>query len=298
MTTTADAVVVGAGVIGASVALELARSDRRVVCVDKAAGPGQGSTSASSAIVRFNYSTRDGVALAWESKHGWESWRDHLAAAPGEQLAQFRRTGLVMLDTPAAPREHVLRHFDAVGVPYEEWDAATLRRRVPGLNPGRFGPPKSLSDAAFWGDADGELGAFFTPDAGFVDDPQLAARNLADAARRHGAELLFGRRVTEVLRSTDRVRGLRLSDGEQLHAPVVVNCGGPWSSALNALAGIGGDFTVGVRPLRQEVHQVTAPPGFGGPGQPGPVVADLDLGVYLRGTPGGGLLVGGTEPEC
>ena len=298
MTTTADAVVVGAGVIGASVALELARSGRRVVCVDKAAGPGLGSTSASSAIVRFNYSTRDGVALSWEAKHGWESWADHLGAAAGEQLARFRRTGLVMLDSPLAPREPVLRHFDDVGVPYDVWDAAKLRAHVPGLDPGRFGPPKPVDDDAFWSDADGELGAFFTPDAGYVDDPQLAAVNLADAARRHGAELLFGRRVTAVLRASGRVTGLTLSDGSAVHAPVVVNCAGPWSSAVNALAGVGDDFTVGVRPLRQEVHHVRAPADFGDDARPGPAVADLDLGVYLRSAPGGALLVGGTEPEC
>ena len=298
MTTTADAVVVGAGVIGASVALELARSGRRVICVDKAAGPGLGSTSASSAIVRFNYSTRDGVALAWESKHGWESWADHLRATTGEQLAGFRRTGLVMLDTPLAPRAPALRHFDDVGVPYEVWDATTLRARVPALDPGRFGPPKPVDDDAFWADADGELGAFFTPDAGYVDDPQLAAANLAAAARRHGSELLFGRRVTAVRRGSGRVTGLTLSDGSAVHAPVVVNCAGPWSSSLNALAGVGADFSVGVRPLRQEVHHVRAPEDFGTGARPGPVVADLDLGVYLRGAPGGALLVGGTEPEC
>ena len=74
----ADAVVVGAGVIGASIALELARDGLRVLVVDRASGPGQGSTSASSAIVRFNYSTFDGVATAWESKHCWERWSAHL----------------------------------------------------------------------------------------------------------------------------------------------------------------------------------------------------------------------------
>jgi len=203
-----------------------------------------------------------------------------------------------MLDTPVAPREPVLRHFDAVGVPYEEWDATTLRTRVPSLDPGRFGPPRSLDDDAFWADAQGELGAFFTPDAGYVDDPQLAARNLADAAGRQGARFVFGRRVTAVHRATNRVTGLSLSDGEQVAAPVVVNCAGPWSSGLNALAGVGADFTVGVRPLRQEVHQVPAPAGFGDADRPGPVVADLDLGVYLRGAPGDALLVGGTEPDC
>jgi glycine/D-amino acid oxidase-like deaminating enzyme len=203
-----------------------------------------------------------------------------------------------MLETPMAPRAPTLRLFDEVGVPYEEWDAATLRQRVPALDPGRFGPPKSLEDDAFWSDADGELGAFFTPDAGFVDDPQLAARNLADAARRAGTQLTFGRRVTAVHRSAEQVAGLTLSDGERIDSPVVVNCAGPWSSGLNRLAGVGADFTVDVRPLRQEVHQVAAPPGYGDETHLGPVVADLDLGVYLRATPGERLLVGGTEPDC
>ncbi len=50
--------------------------------------------------------------------------------------------------------------------------------------------------------------------------------------------------------------------------------------------------------MRQEVHHVPAPPGYNNGDQLGPVIADLDLGTYMRGTPGDGLLVGGTEPEC
>ena len=50
-----DAIVMGAGVIGAAVALELARSGRHVVVVDKGPGAGTGTTSASSAIIRFSY---------------------------------------------------------------------------------------------------------------------------------------------------------------------------------------------------------------------------------------------------
>src|SRR5215469_5754269 len=98
MPDTADAVVIGAGVIGSSVALELAKSGRRVVVVDKLGGVGFGSTSASSAVIRFNYSTRDGVATAWESRYCWLAWAGHLgqpAGAPG--LASFIRTGMVTL---------------------------------------------------------------------------------------------------------------------------------------------------------------------------------------------------------
>jgi sarcosine oxidase, subunit beta len=296
---TSDVVVVGAGVIGASTALELAKTGRRVLVVDKLAGPGQGSTSASSAVVRFNYSTLEGVASAWESWHHWVNWAGHLGDADGEgSLARFKRTGLVMLDAPPVPKDRVLALFDQVGVPYEDWDAATLVARVPGLDPGRFGPPKRLDDEAFWAESDGQLGAFFTPDAGFVDDPQLAAVNLADAACRRGVRFLFRRQVTAVRQARGRVTGLEVAGGEQIDTPVVVNVAGPWSAELNKMAGVGADFTVTVRPMRQEVHLVPAPPGFNRGQQLGPVIADLDLGTYLRGAPGDGLLVGGTEPAC
>jgi glycine/D-amino acid oxidase-like deaminating enzyme len=296
---TADVVVVGAGVIGASTAFELAKTGRRVLVVDKLAGPGQGSTSASSSVVRFNYSTFGGVASAWESKHHWANWADHLERVAGDEpLACFRRTGLVMLDAPVAPKKRVLAMFDQVGVPYEDWDTATLTARVPGLDPGRFWPPKRLDDEAFWAEPAGQLGAFFTPDAGFVDDPQLAAVNLAGAADRRGVSFLFRRQVIAVRQASGRVAGLELADGQHIQAPVVVNVAGPWSSALNRLAGVGADFTVSVRPMRQEVHHVPAPPGFNQGDRLGPVIADLDLGTYIRGTPGDGFLVGGTEPDC
>jgi glycine/D-amino acid oxidase-like deaminating enzyme len=293
-----DVAVIGAGVLGSSVAYALAKAGHRVTVVDRLGGPGQGSTSASSAVVRFNYSTAAGVHAAWESMHGWSRWSEHLGVSTDNGLARFRRTGLVMLDVPIAPKDRVLGLFDAAGIPYEDWDAATLAKRIPGIEPGRFWPPKRPEDEEFWADATGELGAFYTPDAGFVDDPQLAAVNLADAARRHGATYLLRRQVLGVRTSAGQVTGLDLSDGERVDVPVVVNVAGPWSSAVNQLAGVGDDFTVRVRPMRQEVHHVAAPTGFSDGDRLGPVVADLDLGTYMRAAPGGGFLVGGTEPEC
>jgi len=173
-----------------------------------------------------------------------------------------------------------------------------LGRRVPGIDTGAYWPPKRVDDERFWEPAAAQLGAFFTPDAGYVDDPQLATINLAAAAERAGVRHAFRRRVVEVLQRDGRVRGVRLDDDEQIAAPVVVNVAGPWSGALNGLAGVGADWTVGVRPLRQEVHSVAAPMGYGSAAAPGPVIADVDLGVYLRPAPGGVLLVGGTEPTC
>ncbi|NBE92270.1 FAD-binding oxidoreductase [Nonomuraea sp. KC401] len=298
VTITADVVVVGAGVIGSSTALELARAGFRVVVVDRLGGPGQGSTSASSAVVRFNYSTFPGVAAAWEARHCWESWPDHLGFVDQAGMARFWRTGMVFLDVDVAPKERVVPLFDRAGIPYETWDASLLAERIPGLDVGRFWPPKRLDDDGFWADPTEQLGALWTPDAGWVDDPTLAAVNLADAAGHAGARFVYDSQVTAVRRTGGRVAGVALANGEQVDAPIVVNAAGPWSSAFNQMAGVGDDFAITTRPMRQEVHFVTAPPNFNHGDRPGPVIADLDLGTYLRGAPGNGLYVGGTEPEC
>ncbi|GAA3573313.1 FAD-binding oxidoreductase [Amycolatopsis ultiminotia] len=293
----ADAVVVGAGVIGSAIALELAKTARRVVVVDRAGGAGQGSTSASSAVVRYNFSTLAGVTAAWEAHFCWSAWAEHLGHEVGD-LARFERSGMVMLDVAVAPRADWLPLFDEVGVRYEEWDAATLAERVPGIDAGRYWPPKRIDDDRFWADPEGTLGGVYTPDAGYVTDPRLAAQNLAAAAAIEGVEFRFRAEVTAVESADGRVSSVVLADGTRISAPVVVNAAGPWSGKLNELAGVGSDFTVGVRPMRQEVAHVLAPEGYHPAGGVGVSVGDLDLGTYFRGEVGGGLLIGGTEPEC
>lgn len=297
MTVCADVLVVGAGVVGSSIALDLTRAGLDVLVVDKAAGPGHGSTSASSAIVRFNYSTWAGVACSWESRQRWARWEDHLGYRDPAGLARFHRRGMVFLDAPIAPRHKVRTLFDAAGIPYEEWDAATLQARLPGIDVGAYYPPRPVTDAGFFADAHGQLGAVYTPDAGWVDDPRLAAANLAAAAEHRGARFGYRRTVRAVARRGDVWR-LALDPADTLEAPILVNAAGPWSGALNRLAGAERDFTIGVRPMRQEVHHVSAPPGFAGTDAFFPAIADADLGAYLRPDAGGHMLVGGIEPEC
>lgn len=302
-TLTADAVVVGSGVIGSAVALELARAGRDVLVLDKAGGPGHGSTSASSAVIRFLYSTYDTVATSWEAKFMWERWAEHLGL-PGFEpladppvLARFHRTGMLHLDVPAVPHEEGMRLLRAAGVPCEHLGPDELADRFPHLDTGAYWPNKPVADDAFWEDAPARLGAILTPDAGYMDDPRLAADNLAVAARLHGATTAYRARVVAVER-----RGatwhLTLADGRRAESPVVVNAAGPWSGAFNEMAGIGAEFTVGVRPLRQEVHQVTRPAGYGTDDAPGPGVFDIDLGTYMRPGPQQAWVVGGTEPAC
>ncbi len=296
MTDTADAVVIGTGIIGAAVAYELALTGLRVISVDRLGDVGSGSTSSSASIVRFHYSTFEGVAASWEAKFGWENWRDYLGAPAEQTLARLLTAGCLILDG-ITHREQVLSLFDQLGIPYQCWDAETIRQQVPGLDPGRYGPPKPVTDDAFWADADGELGAYFTPDGGFIDDPQLATRNLMAAAMQRGAEVRLHEEVVAILEKGARVQGIRLRSGSVIESPIVVNAAGPNSNQINALAGVTGEFRIRTRALRQEVHSVPAPADYAR-GELGPIVADGDLGVYFRSHLGGQLIVGGTEPAC
>ena len=295
--TSADAIVIGAGVIGSSVALELVRGGRSVVCVDKGPQAGAGSTSASSAIIRFSYSTLDAVLTAWEAAALWRDWLGHLGTTDPDGMARFVRTGNLIFCTPGYDGSTVMAIWDEVGIAYERLDARELRERFPGLDIGCYFPSKRVDDPAFADDATSELTAFYNADSGFIDDPMLAAHNLATAARTNGAEFRFRTAVSAIGRAGGRVTGVTLASGDRISAPIVVNVGGPHSRIINEMAGVTGDMRIGHRPLRQEVFAVPAPPGFG-LDDGGPLVADLDVGQYFRPQAGGTLLVGGTEPDC
>jgi len=293
----ADAIVIGAGVIGSSVALELARGGRHVVVVDKGPGAGAGSTSASSAIIRYSYSTRDAILTAWESAQMWFDWERHLGIADPDGMARFIECGNLILRTTGYDGTAITPWWDQFGVPYEELDEAELRRRFPILDAGKYYPPKSIDDPAFADEAIGELTALYSPGCGFIDDPMLAAKNLAHAARRHGAEFRFRSEVVSVERTGEAVSGVTLASGESILAPVVVNVGGPHSSIINAIAGVTDDMAIGHRALRQEVFTARAPIGLRLE-DGAPFVSDLDVGQYFRPQVGGTILIGGAEPEC
>ncbi|MDR2454493.1 MAG: FAD-binding oxidoreductase [Bifidobacteriaceae bacterium] len=298
MQKSSTAIVIGAGIVGSSTAYQLAKAGWEVTLVDKARGAGYGSTSASSGIVRYEYTLLTSVVTAWEAAHMWSNLRQYLDAPASEVLAEFHPNGKVMVDSPAFSREQLGGFFDQLGIEYEIWEAADLASRVPGIDPGRFYPPKRLDDPAFWDDPPDQLGGIFTPGGGFVDDPRLASENFANAAVRAGARTRYGRAVVAIARAGGSSWAVKLADGSELGADVVVNAGGPWSPEVSALAGVGEEFQITTRPLRQEVHAVEPPAGFHPPGGLGPCVADHDLGYYMRPEVSGGLLVGGTEPEC
>ena len=291
-----DVIVIGAGVMGASITLELARSGRSVLCVDAGPAVGSGSTSSSSAIIRFNYSTWDSVLTAWEAAHRWKDFESHLGEADPDGMASFIQTGCLALDTPGDNRADVSAIFQDIGIEYEDLSGDQIQARLPALAKGDFWPPRPVEDPHFADDPTTDIGGYFTPDGGFIDDPMRAAQNFMFAARSHGAEVRLNVVVTAISQRDGSVDGVVLEGGEYLCSPIVINVGGPAASALNQLAGVSDEMRIKSRPLRQEVHVVEAPASF--TTDTGSLVSDPGVGVYFRPGLGGTVLIGSTEPEC
>ncbi len=299
MTKTADAIIVGAGVIGAATAFEMAKKGYKVLVVDKNPSAGYGPTSGSCAIIRVHYSTLEGTAFAWEGYNYWRDWAQYLEADDERGLAEFRQTGCMVMRTD---RNKFLAahmgHCDTLDIPYEIWDAQQIKQRLPIYDLRSYWPPRTLGDDQFGQPGAGAVqSAIFWPTAGYVTDPQLSTHNLQRAAEARGAGFLFNRQVVEVIKQGGKTTGIVLNDGEEVHAPVVINVAGPASAKLNTMAGALEDMTISTRPLRQEVVHVPSPAGFDFE-HDGMVVSDSDIACYSRPEHGNHILVGSEDPEC
>ncbi|MDP6708446.1 MAG: FAD-dependent oxidoreductase [Alphaproteobacteria bacterium] len=299
MATDYDAIIIGAGIIGASVALELAAKGWRTLSVDKLPAAGYGSTGSSCAIIRTHYSTLEGAAMAHEGYFYWQGWADYIGVEDERGLAEYRNTGCLVMKTELNQYlGPICRNLDALDIPYEDWDLARIQERFPYYDLGRFGPARRPDDDGF-GESAGEkvTGAVFFPLAGYVTDPQLATHNVQRAAEARGAEFLFNAQIVEIRQDGGRVAGVSLADGQSLAAPVVVNVAGPHSAIINAMAGVEAGMKIKTRALKQEVVHLPAPPGVDYEAD-GMVTSDSDIACYARPEVGNHILVGSEDPEC
>lgn len=298
-----DVVVIGAGIFGCGISFELARRNLRVCAVDMNPGPGQGSTSSSGAIIRFQYSTIDGTRLAWEGNQYWEHFEDYLETPTSIHeggIAHKITTGNVMLRTDETLHELYRKNLTAAGVRFDDLSAKEVLDRYPFLTMAQYVGPCLPDDPQFWDDPIGEIpGALYLPDAGYISDPMLAAQNLHTAALHHGASFRFGERVEAVCRDEAgaKVTGVALRGGEVLTAPIVVNVGGPWSSMVNDFAGVSSAMAISTRPMRHEAHQASSPDDLNF-NTHGTIVTDLNQGMYFRPAPGNQIFVGSADPAC
>ena len=295
---TFDTIIVGAGIIGCGIAFELTKRGYKTLNIDKLPDAGSGSTGNCCGCIRFFYSTYDGVALAYEGYHYWKNWAEYLSVEDDRGYARYRQIGSIMFEDASHSHKRILELYDKVGVQYERWDIPTLQKKMPIFDTHSFWPPCPVEDPDFWQPPTKELpGSIFTPQSGYVTDPQLAAHNLRRAAEARGGTFLFNGEVIEIKRTSDRVQGVVLKDGQQLDAPVVVNVAGPHSFIINRMADVENGMKIKTRALRHEVHHVPAPPDFDFE-KYGHPTSDGDAGTYFRPELGNHIAVGTEDPDC
>ncbi len=293
-------VIIGAGVIGCAIALQLSRKGYKTINIDKNPEVGYGSTSNSCAVVRFSYSSLATTALAFEGYHYWKNWTDFLGVKDERGVAKYHQCGHLMLKHSPDDRAHVVEFYEALGIPYEEWDNATISNRLPLFNLNLCGPVVPVDDPEFWEESssEGEIaGGIFVPIAGYIGDPSLATHNLRCAIEAAGGEFRLGRRVLGINRKDGRVSGVALDADEEIAADIVVNAAGPYSGKINEMAGVLDGMAIKTKALRREVHHLPSPPDFDFEHK-GVMTSDDDLYLYFRPETGNKVTIGSGDPPC
>ena len=260
MTRTADVVVIGGGVNGASLAYHLAARGARVTLLEKnalAAGP----TGRSCGIVRQHYSHEVTARMALRALEFFENFEE-IVGGP----CDFHRTGFVLAARAAeidALRTNV-RMQQQVGIDTHLIDRQELAQLCPGF------------------DLDGIEAAAWEPRAGYAD-AHATTLSLARAAARLGAEVATGVAAHDLRIEHGRVRGVCTNDGT-VACEAVVLATGPWTAAFARRLGL----SLPIFPSRVQVCVFDVPEGF----RPPVVFIDSPQGIYCRPETGPMLLVG------
>jgi sarcosine oxidase subunit beta len=250
---TADVVIVGGGVHGASLAYHFARKNAgRVVLIEKkfiASGP----TGRSTALVRRFYAMDFFTLTASAAAEVFRHWRDVIG---GDGDPGFQQVGmLVLAGADEAPhlRRNALRAQE-IGARVALISPAEVKALVPHAN---------VDDVAL---------ASYEAESGYAD-PSSTANALVNRARELGATIIQYQRVDAIRTAGSQVIGVRAEAGD-IDAPVVVNCGGLWADRLLRPLGI----EVAITPTRHQMCFFRRPGGFGAH----PAIADPSHMTYMR----------------
>jgi len=261
MSDTADVIIIGAGVQGASLAFHLTQRGVKVLVLEKNF-IGAGATGRSSGMVRMHYDVRQDSELAWASFNYFKNWAERVGGG-----CDFVRTGFLQL--VAREHEDALRKNTAmnqdIGIPTFLISADDVKRLAPSF----------VTD-------DFDIAAY-EPESGYAD-PNATTASLITAAKEKGARILQDCAVTGIIVESGKVKGVNTSQGDYF-APVVVNAAGPWAGALNAMVGLDLPYTT----WRHDIMFVGRPKEIG-PGHPAAI--DFPNEMYFRPETGGLTLVG------
>lgn len=282
---TADAVVVGAGIVGAACAYALAIRGLSVVLVERDA-PARGASGACEGnLVLWDRPTVPDLLLTRWSHRRWEALSAELLVATGLDI-EFDRKGSLMIAQDEATliaAQSRCAWLSEQGVAHEWLDAAALHEAEPDLAPAI------------------EHGALFPGDSQI--EPRIATAALVAGARAHGAAVLLHEPVTSIELRDDGRRAVVATDKHLIETPHLVVAAGVWSRRL--LAGIvdlpvaarKGQIAVVAAPIR--VRHKVMEAGYAGTVASGD--GGLQIAAVVESTRSGSILLGSsrlvTDPD-
>jgi sarcosine oxidase subunit beta len=255
MSETADVVIIGGGVMGASIAFHLAQRRAGKVVLLERGGLATGTSGRSGAICRQHYSNPFTVRMARKSLRVFEQFDEAVGGDAG-----FQRTGMLMIVGPddVEGLRHNVQMQQAEGVP------------------ARLISPDEISTVAPGFSSEGAALACFEEDAG-VADPTATVQAFGRRARELGADIREGVTVTHILADGGKVRGVSTTQGE-IESPKVVCAANVWSVALAREVGV----ELPIKPVRTPMAALRRPEDFGGRRALHPVCLDAVTEVYFR----------------
>jgi sarcosine oxidase subunit beta len=268
MERTADVIIIGGGIVGASIAYQLAlKRAGRVILLEKGQ-LGEGSTSRCVGGIRTQFSTDINIRFSLESLKMFERFQEEFGIDPG-----FRQIGYLFLATTLPEMEGfektvaLQRRFD---IPVELLEGDGIKRRWPYLR------------------TDDVVGGTFCPWDGYAGPSEVLSGFVA-AAKREGAKICEGVEAIGIITRKGKVESVKTKEGE-ISTRMVVNAAGPHAAAIGEMVGV----DVPVKPLRRQIF-VTAPFHF--TEQTIPLTIDFHRGWYFRREIDGILLSGPLDRE-
>jgi glycine/D-amino acid oxidase-like deaminating enzyme len=209
-----DAIVVGAGINGASTAYHLRKAGAKTLLVERGE-PASGGTGKSAAIIRQSYSTPLLVRLARASITMLEGAKSSLGGDAG--FVQDGYCFVVNAEMLDGAKKNVAMQKD-LGIVNEWSEGPGFPQHLPEINP------------------DGVAGIVYEPHGGYAD-PVQATEAFVGAFERLGGEFRARTPARRLLRQGDRITGIELDSGA-VNADHVVNAAGPWAKPLAESAGL------------------------------------------------------------
>lgn len=261
--TTADIVIIGGGVMGASTAYHLAqRGLKNILLLEKENFFGQGATGRCAGGVRYQFSTEINVRLSLESLPMIERFKDEI-----EQEVSYKQCGYMLVATnekDASIFKHNVEMQNKLGVPTQLLSGDEVRARVPLMK---------FDDA---------LAGTFNQKDGTVD-PNSVVMGYINAAQKMGVKAVSGAEVIGITVSGGEVEEVRTSLGA-VKTRMILNAAGPWAGQIGQMAGV----QIPIVPLRRQMFTTNPlkeiPEDF-------PFVIDFAKSLYFH-REGEGLLIG------